>query len=129
MQIDTLFERAKLPEFRTIPAAKPGELTRANGWPKLEEFRIACRHSQERCKAEVTVQDCVYPGVIIRVPGLMATVRDGFRGPLKISSMVIDKRTTIAITNLESGSIIPLITYKTARDDTNDVRAILQIAA
>ena len=41
--IEDAAERAKLPEFQTIPAAKPDELTRANGWPKLEEFRTWSR--------------------------------------------------------------------------------------
>src|SRR5260370_21133833 len=31
-------EREKLPLYKTIPAAKPGELTPANGYPKPETF-------------------------------------------------------------------------------------------
>jgi len=96
---------------------------------KLDEFREACRISQERCKPEITVQEQLYPGVMIRLPGLTATVRDLFSGPLKISVVSSGKRPTIAITNTESGSVIALPTYKTERDDIHDVRAILQIAA
>jgi len=96
---------------------------------KLDEFRVACKMSQERCKPEVVVTDLLYPGVAIRMPGLMAEVRDAFRGPMRIATTVIDKRTTIAIFDDAGGAVIPLVTYKTARDDTNDVRAILQIAA
>ena len=37
--IEDAAERAKLPEYRTIPAALPSELTPANGFPKRETFR------------------------------------------------------------------------------------------
>jgi len=32
-------QRAALPEFRTIPAATPDELTSANGWPATDALR------------------------------------------------------------------------------------------
>ncbi len=36
--VESAAERAKLPLYRVIPAAKPEELTPANGFPKLETF-------------------------------------------------------------------------------------------
>lgn len=107
---------------------KIGE-TDANLAAKLEEFRTAHRISQERCRPEVIVEDVIFPGVIIRMPGLMATVTEGLRGPMRIGMTTIDKRQVIAVFDGDAGAVFPLVTYKTARDDTNDVRAILQIAA
>ncbi len=37
-QVEDAAARAKLPEYKTIPAAKPNELTPANGFPKPETF-------------------------------------------------------------------------------------------
>ena len=37
--VEDAHEREKLPLYQTIPAATPGELTPANGFPKLETYR------------------------------------------------------------------------------------------
>ena len=75
------------------------------------------------------MEDVVFPGVIIRMPGLMATVTEGLRGPMRIATTTVGKRQVIAVFDGDAGAVFPLVTYKAARDDTNDVRAILQIAA
>ncbi len=95
----------------------------------IEAFRSAYRVSQERCKAEIVVNDVVFPGVVIRMPGMMATVSEGLKGPMRIGITTVEKRQVIAIFDDAGGSVFPLTTYKTSREDTNDVRAMLQIAA
>lgn len=95
----------------------------------IEAFRNAYRISQERCRAELLVNDTIFTGVVIRLPGLMATVSETLKGPMRIGMTTVDKRQVIAIFDDAAGTVFPLTTYKTSREDTNDVRAMLQIAA
>lgn len=114
--------------------AKAGELLRTAATMnealgrRLNQFRAAYSVSQARRSTDILVQQALYPGTTLRLPGLEAVVTQAFRGPLKLT-VIGEKKKRIGVVDLSDDSVMPLKTYPIATDGMGELKQLLKIAA
>lgn len=119
----TVAERERATELLFTAAKTDQELA-----AKLAEFRAAYDKSTGHQRPEVRVNDTLYAGVTIRLPGLSAPVTATFKGPLTITAGG-ERKKQIVVINEYSGSVITLVTTRVPDEGAEELESILELAA
>jgi len=91
----------------------------------LQDLREASEAAEAGAVKEVHVDDELHSNVIIRFPGLEAHVSQAFKGPLKVTLRTIEDRQTIAVVDMQSGTVHALETHPFADKPIDTVRRLL----
>ncbi len=79
---------------------------------QLTELTDRCRTSVDRSKAEVLVTETVYPGVVIRFPGVEAVIGTAIMGPVRIVPRNVGNISEVVVEE-PGGAVCPLASTQT----------------
>ncbi len=91
----------------------------------LEELQQARETAEAKAVQQINVAGEVHPNVTIRFPGIQATTKKHFAGPVKIVPREIEGQKTITLVHADSGSAHTLESRPFADEAVDSVARLL----